>query len=176
MKKFNIIYASDNKNGIWKNNDLAWRISEDLKYFKKNTTDSEDWKTNAIIMWKNTWESIPKKFKPLPLRVNCILSRSYNFEEIIWDIRKFNTFEWALQNLSLDESIDKIFVIGWAYLYNKVFSNPNLETIYKTKVIWDFNCDVFVDDIPDNFKLKESSKIKKENDIEFIFEVYKRVA
>ena len=175
MKNFSVILASDEKNGIWKSWVLAWRISEDLKYFKKITTDSESDKKNAVIMGKNTWESIPDKYKPLPSRINCILSRSFNFEDNYWEVRKFGNFESALQNLSLDENIDKIFVIGWAYLYNKVFSNKNLEYIYKTKVYWDFDCDVFVDNIPNNFKLKETSKTKKENEIEFIFEKYKRV-
>jgi len=78
MKNFSVILASDEKNGIWKSWVLAWRISEDLKYFKKITTDSESDKKNAVIMGKNTWESIPDKYKPLPSRINCILSRSFN--------------------------------------------------------------------------------------------------
>lgn len=175
MKKVSIIVASDDRNWIWKSWDLAWKISEDLKYFKKITTDSLEWKTNAVIMWRKTWESIPEKYRPLVDRINCILSRDYDFEDQTGEIRRFSSFESSLQNLSLDGNVDKIFVIGWWYLYNKVFSNNYLEYIYHTKVFWDFDCDIFIDNIPNNFKLKESSEKKEENGYEFIFDIYKRV-
>lgn len=175
MKKVSIIVAWDNRNGIWKNNDLAWDIPGDRKYFKQITTNSLDWKINAVIMGRKTWDSIPEKYKPLPNRINCILSRDFKFEDTKWDIRKFSSFESALQSLSLDEEIDKIFVIWWWYLYNKVFTNKYLEYIYYTKVSWDFDCDIFIDEIPSYFKLKESSEEKEENGIKFSFEVYKRV-
>jgi len=174
MKKFSVVLASDDKNWIWKNGDLAWRIAEDLKYFKKITTSSCEWKSNAVIMWRKTWNSIPEKYRPLPKRINCILSRTYNFEDTYGDIRKFSSFESALKNLSLDNNIDKIFIIGWWILYNKVLKDKNLEYIYNTKVFWDFDCDIFVDSIPENFKIKEESEIKEDNDIKFIFQVYKR--
>ncbi len=173
MKKVSIIVAVDDKNGIWKNNDLAWDISSDRKYFKKITISSLEGKKNSVIMWRKTWDSIPEKFKPLPNRINCILSSKHIFEDKNGEIRKFWSFESALQNLSLDEKVDKIFVIwGWC-LYNKVFSSKHLESIYKTKVFWDFGCDIFIDEIPSNFKLISKTKEKYENEIKFIFEVYK---
>jgi dihydrofolate reductase len=175
MKNFSAILATDDKNWIWKDQSLAWKLSEDLTYFKKMTTDSSEWKKNTVIMWRKTWDSIPERYKPLPNRINCILSREYDCEDKTGEIRRFWSFESALKNLSLDKGVDKIFVIGWWYLYNKVFWNNYLEYIYHTKVFWDFDCDIFVDKIPKKFKLKEASETNKENGIEFIFEVYKRV-
>ncbi len=174
MKKFSIIFACDSKNWIWKNGDLPWSIKEDLKYFKSITSNSIEGKKNALIMWIKTWESIPEIYKPLSERINCILSRSHSFEDKNWEVRRFSSFESAMQNLSLDDDINKIFVVGWAYLYNKVFLDKNLEYIYKTNVAGDFGCDVFVNNIPKEFILEKKSEIKNENELEFNFEIYKK--
>ena len=65
IKKFNIILALDSQNGLGKDGDLAWRIREDMKYFKKITMGDSS-AQNAVVMGRKTWDSIPEKFKPLP--------------------------------------------------------------------------------------------------------------
>lgn len=56
---------------IGKNGKLPWHYSADLKFFKQTTVG------HAIVMGWNTWESIGK---PLPKRLNIVLSRSKNLE------------------------------------------------------------------------------------------------
>ena len=56
---------------IGKDGKLPWHYSADLKFFKETTTG------HAIVMGSNTWRSIGK---PLPNRLNIVLSRSGNFE------------------------------------------------------------------------------------------------
>ncbi len=73
---FSIIVAIDEQRGIGKANSLPWHIKADMQHFKEITTKTQDPnKLNACIMGRNTWESIPKNFRPLPDRVNIILSR-----------------------------------------------------------------------------------------------------
>jgi len=50
---------------------LPWHYSADLKFFKQTTTD------HAVVMGFNTWQSIGK---PLPNRLNIVLSRSETIE------------------------------------------------------------------------------------------------
>jgi dihydrofolate reductase len=56
---------------IGKDGKLPWHYSADLKFFKKTTTG------NAVVMGSNTWKSVRK---PLPNRLNIVLSRSENIE------------------------------------------------------------------------------------------------
>jgi len=56
---------------IGKYGKLPWHYSADLKFFKRTTLNS------AVVMGFNTWKSIGK---PLPKRLNVVLSRSQNIE------------------------------------------------------------------------------------------------
>jgi hypothetical protein len=50
-----------------------------------------------------------------------------------------------------------------------------LDKIYITKVDGDFDCDVFLDKIPDNFSVESYTDPEKENGIKYSFWVYKKV-
>jgi dihydrofolate reductase len=56
---------------IGKEGKLPWHYSADLKFFKQTTTN------HAVVMGFNTWKSIGK---PLPKRLNIVLSRTQNIE------------------------------------------------------------------------------------------------
>jgi len=172
---FSIILAIDDKLWLWKDNDLAWKIKEDMIYFKNITTNtSNKSKKNAVIMGRKTWESIPEKFRPLPGRINCILTRKITKIEENNSIFYFNSIDKCLENLFNNKEIENIFVIWWANLYNQVLDNPKLDKIYITRIKWDHNCDVFFDWIPENFNLESENIEKEENYIKFKFEVYKK--
>ncbi len=179
MKNFSIILAIDEKNWLWKSGNLAWKLSEDMKYFKNITCKTEDLgKLNWVIMWRKTWESIPTKFRPLPNRINSILSKTLKIEscnsKIDDFVLYFNDFEHCLKELSGKENLENIFVIGWANIYNQVLLHPNLEKIYLTKILWDFNCDVFFNWVPDDFHLKSYTDEMEENGIKYRFEVWSK--
>ena len=56
---------------IGKDGKLPWHYSADLKFFKRTTVG------NAVVMGRATWRELGK---PLPSRLNILLSRSRNFE------------------------------------------------------------------------------------------------
>ena len=174
-----MMIAVDEKNGIGKDNDLAWRIPADMKYFKNVTASTKDFSnTNAVVMWRKTWESIPQKYRPLPYRINCILSRTITQESKDSQegdmVLYFNSVESCLEELEKKEDLEQIFIIGWANIYNQLLDHPRLENIYLTQVYWDHDCDVFFDWVPENFILNERMGRKSENEIEFEWQVYKR--
>ena len=62
-----LILAVDPNGGIGYNNDLPWpKLAGDLPRFKSLTSGQ------AVIMGRNTWESLPKK--PLPNRLNFVVT------------------------------------------------------------------------------------------------------
>ena len=65
-----MVVATGPKNEIGFQNKLLWHIPEDLKNFKKLTTNK------AVVMGRKTFESIGK---PLPNRLNIVLTRDQNF-------------------------------------------------------------------------------------------------
>lgn len=123
MIKYNVIVAVNENLVIGKDNQLPWHSSEDLKYFKRMTTD------NVVIMGRKTYESIGK---PLPNRVNIVISSTTNFTDVI----TVNSFDEALDMAS---TFDKeIFVIGGASLYEQVIDNTDklyLTWVYEKKLL-----------------------------------------
>ncbi|WP_084040324.1 dihydrofolate reductase [Demequina sp. NBRC 110053] len=48
--------------------DMPWHLPEDLAHFKELTTGA------PVIMGRRTWESFPARFRPLPGRVNVVIT------------------------------------------------------------------------------------------------------
>jgi len=115
MWKFSIIIAVDSLNGIWKNGTLAWSIPEDMKFFKELTSQTKkNHRQNAVIMWRKTWESIPEKYRPLPGRLNCILSSQYstkNPEKIDSSTYGFGDFSSCHTFVSKRRDVEQVFII-----------------------------------------------------------------
>lgn len=171
--KFSIILAVDEKNWLWKNNNLAWRLKTDMQYFKKTTVLTQDSnKINAVIMGRKTWESIPQKFRPLPGRLNFVLTRDSNYQDE-WCI-SWTSLDEILDIINLNPSVENIFIIWWSQIYNQVLSDKRLEKIYLTQVQWDYDCDVFFNWVPESFQLQEQTEIYEENNIKFQFKIFKK--
>ena len=70
MAIIGIVAIAQNR-AIGRDGKLPWHHPADLKFFKQTTLDQ------AVVMGWNTWESIGK---PLPKRLNIVLSRSKDLE------------------------------------------------------------------------------------------------
>ncbi len=150
-KTFSIVVAMDDRRGIGKNGTLPWHLPEDLKYFKDMTTGTcGPSKKNAVIMGRKTWGSLPEKFRPLPNRLNVVLSRKEEFTAK--GVVIASTLERAMDVLDKDPKIENIFVIGGAQIYTYALHHPLCQRLFVTFVAGDFACDVFFPSIPSRFK------------------------
>ena len=67
--RLNLIYARAANGVIGKDNAMPWHLPEDLAHFKRQT---QGW---PVIMGRKTWDSLPARFRPLPGRLNIVLTR-----------------------------------------------------------------------------------------------------
>jgi dihydrofolate reductase len=81
-KSISLVVAMTLDHCIGVNGQLPWRLKGDMAFFKKLTTVTSGTgnKRNAVVMGRKTWESIPEKFRPLPDRLNVILTRQTDFK------------------------------------------------------------------------------------------------
>lgn len=74
MIPLTIIVAATRNNGIGQGSRLPWRLPQEMAYFAKITKQAPNGYINALIMGRKTWESIPKKNRPLIDRVNIVIT------------------------------------------------------------------------------------------------------
>lgn len=140
------IVAISKNFAIGKDGKLPWHYSADLKFFKQTTVG------HAVVMGFNTWESIGK---PLPKRLNIVLSRKRNIESQPNVLLVRNKEEV----LALSKFLNcDLFVIGGAETY-KNFADA-IEKWIVTEIPESIeNADAFM---PEDF-LNEFSISKTEN-------------
>jgi dihydrofolate reductase / thymidylate synthase len=159
MRTVDVILASTARGGIGLKNALPWHLPADMAYFKSLTTHTETvGLKNAVIMGRKTWSSIPSKFRPLPGRVNIVLSRSADVrsaESIPEDVLVSPSLEAAvtlLSNPPHGPQVENIFVIGGATAFEEAIGGKGpvaCRTIYLTRVHAELECDVFVTPVDD---------------------------
>ena len=148
---FSIIVAYEQtRRGIGFQNSIPWRIPEDMTFFRKTTTRTQDpQKINAIIMGKHTWQSLPKKY--LPKRINiCLTTQPHeNTSEILFA----HSLEDALQQVYTSPPIESVFVIGGAKVYQEAILHPRCKEIIIHELLFEQNhipnTDAFFPEIPE---------------------------
>lgn len=137
---------------LGKDNQLIWRIKEDLKFFKDTTMG------HPIVMGRKTFESLPRV---LPGRKNIVISTSEinnNEIEVYKNIRSFLVKYASLQ--------DEIFVIGGASLYEQFIDMAN--TMYLTLIDKEEkSADVYFPKFNIEDWNKQVLSFNKENDIRY---------
>jgi dihydrofolate reductase/thymidylate synthase len=155
--RFSLIVAHDQNLGIGKHNQLPWRIADDLKHFRKITTSVKgNGLTNAVIMGRKTWDSIPLKQRPLTNRQNIVLTRNESFTLTEPDVLVVKNLEEAIAKVK-QLPCENCFVIGGAEVYRQALALSNCFRLYTTEVMGNFDCDVFFPPYSPFFSLVERS-------------------
>ena len=155
------------KRGIGAGGDLPWgrRLKGDLKFFQELTTRgpgavapaeqrdanaNANGNVNAVLMGRKTWESVPVKFRPLPNRVNVVLSRTMKPEDVPAGVMLHRSLEDAVRALRESPNPPQhVFVVGGAEIYAAALEAGIVDDVYVTEVKQEFeSCDAFFPPIP----------------------------
>jgi len=141
MNKFKVILATSRNNVLGLNNNIPWKndYPEELQYFKKITSYSENDKKNVLIMGRKTFESLPKL---LPNRIHIIVSSSFEYKNE--DVYVVNSFDLAVK-LAMEINNNGVFVIGGKSIYIQAFNHYLCGKIYHTIINKDYEGDVFLE-------------------------------
>jgi dihydrofolate reductase len=154
-----LLWAMDKNRGIGLNNELPWRLPEDLKYFKRVTMGK------PIAMGRKTYDSIGR---PLPGRENIVITRRQGLTiegcTVIHDVKEL-----------VKREEEELFVIGGAEIFKEIL--PYADRLYITEIYEEFKADTFFPEIDmSEWELIESTPgIKDEkNPYNYVFFVYQR--
>jgi len=134
---FALVVACDSQRGIGREGDLAWRLPADLKWFRAITVGDGE---HAVLMGRKTWDSIPERFRPLPGRLNLVLSRQPK-PELPVDVLHATSLAQGLSQLSDRQAV---FVIGGGTIYAQALELAECKRVYLTEVDGTFDCDTFL--------------------------------
>lgn len=148
--RLNLIYAKARNGVIGRDNALPWHLPEDLAHFKRHTQGC------PVIMGRKTWDSLPPRFRPLPGRINAVLTRdpawlatppgtaTHPAQPTTTENSsqntplRFDSLESALLNL---QGHPEVWVIGGAQVYAQAL--PLAQRVVVTEIDADFEGDAF---------------------------------
>ena len=124
--KMAMIVAMDEDGCIGHQGDLPWRLKSDMQRFK-SLTEADGF--NAVIMGRKTWDSLPDSFRPLPERINIVMSRDINWSH---DEAEVALYHGRAIEIAYAEGCDECWVIGGAQIYEMFIDR--VEEIHVTTV------------------------------------------
>ena len=171
----NAIVAMDKNRGIGINNNLPWRLPQDMQRFQKLTKGNGK---NAIVMGKNTWNSIRILKDRDHLILSSRLKLDYLHESCNNNASNTNTnsntnnrftsnnnstsnssliksFESITDviNFANDKQYDQLWIIGGSQIYKQFLELNLIDNFYITFIDEVFRCDTYLHSIPNNYIL-----------------------
>lgn len=139
-------------------------------------------KRNCVIMGRLSFFGIPENKRPLPNRLNVVLSRNPDASQYPKDVILCKSLSEAidqLANTDLGNDIENIWICGGYQVYKEAMASPFCHRVYFTDVKASFDCDAFFPEIPSDFKLVKndediSSGVQEENGIKYEYKLYER--
>ena len=153
--KVSLIVAVSINGVIGKDNNLIWHLPKDIKFFKDTTLN------HHVIMGRKNFESIPHKFRPLPNRINIVITRQSDYKAE--DSIVVNSVEEALK-VAKSNVENEAFIIGGGQIYKLALEANLIDRIYLTKIHHSFDGDTFFPELSSDWEeIKREDCFKDDN-------------
>ena len=157
--KLHLIYARSRNGVIGKDNQMPWHLPEDLAHFKRITLGQ------PVIMGRKTWDSLPPRFRPLPGRLNIVITRQADWQA-----------DGALRAGSVQEAMrlcadaPDAWIMGGAEIYRQ--AEPLAHTAVVTEIERDVEGDAFAPELgPCWHEVQRESHVSAQG-VPFSFVIY----
>ena len=157
--RLHLIYARAANGVIGCNGALPWHLPEDLAHFKRTTLGC------PVLMGRKTWDSLPLRFRPLPGRVNIVVTRDA---------------DWAAVGAQVAHSLEAArdlcppgsdaWVIGGAQIYAQAL--PLASSVVVTEIAQDFEGDAFAPDLGADWREMQREARISAHGLPFAFVTY----
>jgi len=159
--KLGLVYARARNGVIGKDGVLPWHLPEDLAHFRRVTLGA------PVIMGRKTWDSLPPKFRPLPGRLNVVVTRQPDWQAPGAQVA--NTLEQAL---AVCEPAVNAWLIGGAELYRHAL--PLAQVAEVTEIDADFEGDTYAPELGPEWTQLAREEHTSAQGIRFAFVSYGR--
>lgn len=140
-------------------------------------------KRNAVIMGRRTYFGIPPNKRPLPNRLNVVLSNNSTASDYPADVVLCKSLSQAINQLSetdLGADIESIWICGGYSVYKEAMTLDECHRVYFTEIKAKFDCDAFFPDIPSTFTIVPNdddipSEEQEENGLKYQYKIYEKV-
>ncbi len=158
----------DKRHFTWES--LVERIGADSELSSPNPGSR-----NAVLMGRKTWDSLPARFRPLPDRLNGVLSRTITPGVFHGSHHVWPSLQSALEDLAWNPSVKNVFVAGGGEIFSEALKRPDCSKVYLTDIDAEFPCDTFLADLGKEFHETASSPVLEEESIAYRFRLFERV-
>jgi dihydrofolate reductase len=128
--RLHLIFARAANGVIGRDGHLPWHLPEDLAHFKRTTLGC------SVIMGRKTWDSLPPKFRPLPGRLNIVITRQSEWQAA--GAQRAGSLDEALRHCPAGGDA---WIIGGAEIYAQTL--PLASTAVVTDIEAPFDGDAF---------------------------------
>lgn len=159
-----LIVAASENNAIGKNNQLLWKLPNDLKFFKNTTWGF------PVIMGRKSFESVKK---PLPGRTNIVVTTNpdWKYETVI----RVSNLEEGIQKAAETNS-KQAFIIGGGEIYKQ--SMDIADVIYITRVHAQLEGDTFfpvIDESKWQLTSNQDFEADEKHAYSYSFQIWKKI-